>query len=68
MIISIGNEKVYENEFERNFLTQTELYYRHESSEYISQHTCIEYVHTSMYLSVQSVARISLVCTEYIPV
>jgi cullin 3 len=42
--LSIGNEKVYETEFERNFLTQTESYYRHESYEYITQHTCIEYV------------------------
>lgn len=42
--LSINGEKVYENEFENIFLSQTRLYYQNESRQCINQYTCIEYV------------------------
>jgi cullin 3 len=42
--LSINGDKVYETEFETNFLTQTKLYYSKESNQCLHQYSCVEYI------------------------
>ena len=43
--VGISSKKVYEHEFERPFIRETESYYRQESNKLIVETSCDEFLH-----------------------
>lgn len=42
--IGISSKKIYENEFEKLFIAETQSYYKIESNQYITKHSCYAYL------------------------
>ena len=42
--VGIASKKIYENEFEKPFIAETQAYYRSESHYYITAHSCFAYL------------------------
>jgi len=42
--VGISSKKIYENEFEKLFVQETQAYYRGESHYYITTHSCFAYL------------------------
>jgi cullin 3 len=46
MLVRLGGDSrgVYQHDFERHFLQETEAFYRDESLKYLSENTCLDYI------------------------
>ena len=42
--IGISSKKIYEHEFEKVFIQETQSYYRLESNQYITRHSCYAFL------------------------
>lgn len=42
--VGISSKKIYENEFEKVFIQETQNYYRVESNQYITNHSCYSFL------------------------